>query len=263
MNLLAMKISVRLLGLGLLLLGQPRLLSAQEATTPPPCHDVLYLRDGSQLRGQIQATKDSGSVLVFRTWNGVEMDVPRTEITKILQKCNNRTAKTYHFKETDWYHHSRMGLLIGQTYYRENRTGLQIQHSSGWMFSRLLGVGLGAGIDVFDGQGNIPATYPIFAEVRGFLFPQRITPFYALGGGWGFSKKNNADNSAWGWSETWKGGWMAQAAVGYRIGNNFTVQAGFRLQHARREWSSNWWGIESRTDRILHRRLMLGVGLLL
>lgn len=261
MNLRAMKIFVRLLGLGLLLLGQPRLLSAQETSAPPPCHDVLHLRNGSQLRGQIQATKNEGNILVFRTWSGVEMDVPRTEINKILQKCNDRTAKTYHFKETDWYHHSQMGLLIGQTYYRESRTGLHLQHSSGRMFSRLLGAGLGAGVGVFDGQGNIPATYSVFAEMRGYLLPQRITPFYALAGGWGFVGKIDDDN--WGWNETWKGGWMAQATVGYRIGNNFTVQAGFRLQHTRRELESNWWGVESRTDRILHKRLMLGLGLLL
>jgi len=261
MNLLAMKISVRLLGLGLLLLGQPRLLSAQEATTPPPCRDVLYLRDGSVLRGQIIATKHDGVVFVFRAWGGAEMDIPRPDVLRIAQRCKHDGARTYDFRETSWYHHSRLGLLIGQTYYGDNRAGPQIQHSSGRMFSRLLGVGLGAGIDVFDGQGNIPTTYPIFAEMRGYLLPQRITPFYALAGGWGFSGKNRFND--WGWNETWRGGWMAQATVGYRIGNNFTVQAGFRLQHIRREWSSNWWGADSSTDRILHKRLTVGVGLLL
>jgi hypothetical protein len=255
-----MKIFIRLLGLGLLLLGQPRLLSAQEAPAPP-CHDVLHLRDGSQLRGQIQATKDDGKTLVFRTWSGVELDIPRVEVTRILQRCNDRSLKTYHFKETGWFHNTRLGLLIGQSYYGDSRIGLQLQHSSGWMFSRVAGIGLGSGIDIFDAQGNEPAMYPVFAEVRGYLQPRRITPFYALAGGWAFSGKNST--SDWGWNESWKGGWMAQATVGYRIGNNVTIQVGIRLQHRQREWSSNGWGTDSGTDQILHKRVMAGVGLLL
>ncbi|MBK9336857.1 MAG: hypothetical protein IPM98_09820 [Lewinellaceae bacterium] len=257
-----MKLFVRLLGLGLLLFGQPRLLSAQEAASPQPCHDMLHLRDGSRLRGQITATLHDGKTLAFRTWGGAEMEILRADVQRIVQRCNDRAARVYNFREKGWYHHTRAGILPGQTYYGYSRPGLSFQHSSGWMFSRRLGVGLGTGMEFFDRSGNEPAVYPIFAEVRSYLLPRRITPFGALACGWSFSEKNRP--SDWGSNEIWKGGWMAQATVGYRIGNNLTIQGGIRLQHRQREWSSSdWWIGSAGTDRILHKRLMLGIGLLL
>lgn len=257
-----MKIFIRLLGLGLLL-GQPWLLSAQETAAPaPPCRDALHLHDGSVLRGQVVAVKNDGKTLHFRTWGGAEMDIPRQSVRYIRQRCRDEQgAKPYTFQEHGWYNHTRLGSLIGQTFYDGIRTGFQVQHSSGWMFSRLVGVGLGTGMEFFDGLGNEPAVYPVFAEVRGYLLPQRITPFYSLAGGWGFSGQKGTN--AWGEDEDWKGGWMAQAIVGYRIGNHFSIQTGLRLQHRVREWSSNWWNPATNTDRLLYKRIMLGVGILL
>lgn len=262
MNLPAVKIFIRLLGLGLLL-GQPWLLSAQETAAPsPPCRDVLHLHKGSVLRGQIVATQNEGKTLLFRTWGGAEMEIARQEVLYIRQRCHDgRAPRSYTFREHGWYHHTRLGGLIGQTYYDGVRTGFQLQHSSGWMFSRFVGVGLGTGVEFFDGRGNEPAVYPVFAEVRGYLLPQRITPFYALAAGWGFSGKKGT--STWGETETWKGGWAAQATIGYRIGNYFTIQTGLRLQHRAREWSSPWWNPDTNTDRLLYKRIMLGVGILL
>lgn len=59
---------------------------------------------------------------------------------------------------------------------------------------------------------------------------------------------------------------MTQAEIGYRVGNHLIVHGGFRLQRKYRDWASNWGGPEGGirgTDRILHKRLVLGLGLLL
>ncbi len=259
-----MKIHVRHVGLGLLLLlGQPWFLSAQETMTavPAKCHDILYLSDGSQLRGQITATLDNGAILSFKTWSGLAMDIPRASVKRIVQRCSeDKLPKVYDFRETGWYHHTRGGFLVGQTYFGENVTGIQLLHSSGRMFSRLLGVGLGVGVDHFGLDGSDVATYPVFAEVRSYLTARRVTPYLALGAGWAFS--GNRTTGDFGRLENWSGGWMAQGDVGYRIGNNFTINLGVRLQQKRREWSSNWWTQESGTDRILHARFVVGAGLL-
>lgn len=205
--------------------------------------------------------------LVFRTGSDLLLDIPMAQVRRIIQRCGDKKLVTgfrqpYNLPEHGWYHHTRTGALIGQAYYGFNEQGIYLQHSSGWLFSRLLGAGIGAGLDYFALGGSDAATFPVFAEVRGYLLPRRVSPFYSLGAGWGFIGHSNPDN--WSSLDTWKGGWMAQVDIGYRIGQHFTVNCGFRLQQKKREWTS-FWGPEGGygTDRILHKRLVLGLGLLL
>ncbi|MBK6931405.1 MAG: hypothetical protein IPH12_11265 [Saprospirales bacterium] len=243
----------------------PLLLPAQNPATG--CRDVIRLKDGSTLRGQIQEIKHDGNTLSFRTWNGVVIDLPRSQVRRIVQRCDNgravaQTARAYDFTERGWYHHTRAGALIGQAYTGNNVSGYQLQHSSGWKLTRMFGAGIGAGLEYFDPSGFDSATYPIFTEIRGFLFPKRITPYYTLAGGWAFTGQLGEDR--WGLIDTWKGGWLLQADIGYRIGNHFTVHCGLRLQQKTREWTSDW-GPESGNgaDHILYKRFVAGIGLLL
>lgn len=262
-----MKINTRLLGLLglLLLLWQPRLLWGQEK---PNCQDVLHIAGGNRLVGQIMDLKP-GDTLVFQTWGGTIFHIPRKEVLRIVQHCRktrgiSRAPRAYSFKERGWYHHTRGSLLLGQAYYGFDNVGVQIQHSSGRMFSRLLGAGLGTGIERFDPDGVDAVIYPVFAEIRGYLQPKRFSVYYNVGAGWGIVGRSEGER--WGYTDTWRGGWLAQGEIGYRIGNHFTVHAGLRLQRKYREWTSNWWGGPEGfhgTDRILHKRFIIGLGLLL
>ena len=260
-----MKINTRLLSLGLLLLlWQPRLLRGQEK---PDCRDVLYIAGGNRLTGQITEIK-AGDTLVFQSWGGAMFHIPRKEVKRIVQDCRrtkgaSRGPRPYTFKERGLYHHTRGSVLLGQAYYGLDNTGLQLQHSSGWMFSRLLGLGLGTGIERFDPEGSDASVYPVFAEIRGYVLPKPLTPYYSIAAGWGFAGRSRGDR--WGYTDTWHGGWTAQAEIGYRIGNHLIVHGGLRLQRKYRDWTSNWGGPEGMhgTDRILHKRLVLGLGLLL
>ena len=254
-----MKTVLRMLGLGLLLLGQPRLLTAQDAQK---CHDILILRDGSRFHGQL--TEMSGDSLLFHLYTGPNIRLYSTQVKRIIQRCKGKEfQKPYTFKEKGWYHHTQGNVLIGQTYYGVNQTGFQLQHSSGWMLNRWLGIGLGLGADFFSPKSELEvATYPIFAEARGYVSSKPVTLFYTLGGGWAFTGRNS--NSRWGYIDNWKGGWMAQGLVGYRLGNHFSVQAGIRLQQKHRDWSSSWDpNVLTGSDRILQKRLILGLGVLL
>jgi len=227
------------------------------------CHDVVYLKGGSVLRGTIlEYIADSN--LVMSSWSGARLQVPSSTVKRIVQQCKGDkkanvpfSQRPYSFKETGWYHATRFTVLAG-----ESGTGVGFQHSTGFKLNRYAGIGLGVGVENFGPYDGVTATYPIFVELRGYLLPKKITPFYALGAGIGLAKKYS-DNSTWeGGSERWKGGWMAQGQIGYRIGNNAFVHLGIRLQHKTRYWINDWWGIRG-TDKILHKRLEIGIGLLL
>ena len=55
---------------------------------------------------------------------------------------------------------------------------------------------------------------------------------------------------------------MAQGQLGYRAGNHFTLHVGLRFQHKTRTWENGWGGGKG-VDKILQKRLEIGVGILL
>jgi len=223
------------------------------------CYDVVYLRNGSILRGKI-AEYNLGGDLAMTTWNGAQMRFPSSNVKKIKQHCRNEdrtplSQRPYSFRESGWYHCSRAEIMISQ-----NGVGLGLQHSSGLKINRWLGLGLGVGIENLTLWNDDIDSYPVFGEVRGYFLPRNISPFYAFGAGWGFVGKRDDFSDFNGFVNKWQGGGMAQGQIGYRIGNHCTVHVGLRFQRKTRIWRS--WNVEGE-DSILQKRFEMGVGILL
>ncbi|MFN0217146.1 MAG: hypothetical protein ACKVT2_23050 [Saprospiraceae bacterium] len=231
------------------------------AQTKENCRDQVYLNDGSILLGKITDYHIGGD-LTMTSWSGGKIQLPAGNVKKIKQICRDEKTKAdplfkrpYTFQETGWYHASRFEILWGNQDF-----GLGLQHSSGLKLNRSLGVGIGVGIEHLGNLEEDVTTYPLFLEVRGYLWPKNVTPFYALGLGWAFvGKENDFSNIS---SQDWKGGWMAQWQIGYRLGNHFTMHGGLRFQRKTRTWS-NWWNTVENKDKILQKRLEIGIGILL
>lgn len=241
-----------------LLLSAAPLFAQQEA---PDCTDIVYLHGGSKLQGRITEYTEGGG-LVLRTWSGLNMNVSAGNVKRIVQRCKDgkRLPKAYDFKEHGLYNNTRAGILGGKTYYGPRSTGYTLQHSIGWMLQRRIGAGIGAGVEAFDTEGAEVTTYPVFAEVRGYLLPKNVTPFYSVAAGWGFAGKNGDTQN--GLIENWGGGWMSKIQAGYRLGNHVTVHCGISFQKKTRDWQS-FWGGDRGKDHILHKRMELAIGILL
>ena len=224
------------------------------------CRDVVFLRNGSILRGKVTEYNLSGD-LAMTTWGGAQLRLPASKVRKVKQYCRDdrRTPlsqRPYSFRESGWYHATRAMTLVAH-----NEIGLGVQHSSGLMISRWLGVGVGVGVENLAPDNDDVTTYPLFGEVRGYFLPRHITPFYALAAGWGFADQKGDRNNFDRITEKWRGGWMAQGQIGYRMGNHFTIHLGLRLQRKTRTWDSNR-NLKG-VDRILHKRFDIGLGILL
>lgn len=229
---------------------------------PDDCQDIVYLRGGSEYRGKITEYAPGGN-LVIVTWNGVTMTVPADNVKRVVQRCKEsrrRQPRDYDFKERGLYNATRLGVLVGQTYVGEKATGASLYHSIGWMFNRWIGAGIGGGVETFSPDGFEAPSYPIFVEARGYFLEKNVTPFYTIGAGWAFTGKNAG--SQWGYTDNWSGGWLAKMQIGYRLGNHFTMHGGLSFQKKTRDWRSTWGG-EWGKDRILHKRLELGIGVIL
>ena len=153
-------------------------------------------------------------------------------------------------------------MLTGRTWWNESVTGFSLYNSTGYLFSRWLGVGLGLGIDAYSPYVNQinQATYPVFIEARGYLMASNMAPFYNFSAGWGFA--GGRSNARFGYDDQWRGGWLLHGRLGYRLGNHFTIFGGLRFQRQDRVWTHFQDQSEGK-DRILHRRFELGLGLLL
>lgn len=243
--------------------------SAQQ--TPPDtagCADIVYLRNGSVYRGRL-VEQLSDQTLVLRTWSGLTLHLPAKQIRRVVQRCPRDSArrraampKPYTFRERGWYNATTASVLTGRAYWGDYALGYSLHNSTGYAFSRIAGIGVGFGADVYSPYQDDfhQPVYPIFAEARGYLSRRHVAPFYAAGVGWGFA--GNSGQDRWGYEDRWRGGWLAQLRVGYRLGNHFTLHAGLRLQRQKRIWT-NAWDFSRGQDRILYRRLELGFGLLL
>ncbi len=256
-------------------LGSPSQLAAQ-TLAQDSCTDFVYLTNGSRYQGHITEIRQEGTELkaVFLATNsGLNLSLAGKDIRKIVQKCPNEPApqpKPYRFREHGRYMATRLGTLTGTVYWGEHATGLYLQQSVGYQWNRLLGAGIGAGFEVFEtgDLGDIPS-YPVFAEMRGYLLPKNTTPYYMVSAGYAFAGKFTPEESTW-WTTQrttgWDGGWMAQASLGYRIGQHFTLDFGVRFQSKSRNWAtSDWQGRETQTgvDNILHKRFTLALGIIL
>jgi hypothetical protein len=227
------------------------------------CQDVVYLKGRSVFRGTITEYKTDG-YLVMTTWSGGQIQVPAINVNRIVQKCKedkpvgaSSPRPAYSFEETGWYHATRMSVLFGSS-----GIGAGVQHSSGIKINRLIGIGIGAGLENFDPFDAGVTTFPIFAEMRGYFLPKSISPFYAVGVGYGISGNSKDDGRNDGAINQWRGGYLLQGHLGYRIGNHGFIQLGIRLQHKTRRWENIWSGVTG-VDQLLYKRLDIGFGLLL
>lgn len=229
-----------------------------------PCVDVVRLVSGHVFRGKIIKYQPSDS-LHMETFGGAVLHIPDSKIQHIAQRCRKQRVrgaappKPYNFRERGLYNATRAAALVAA-----DDLDFSLQHSTGYQFNRWVGLGLGIGVENLSYRDleTVP-TYPVFLEIRGYLSAQNLSPFYAVGGGWAF-KGSEPDEETSGWwavRDTWKAGWLAQAQVGYRIGNHITAHIGVRLQHKSRTWQRN--DNTTGLDLMLHKRMEIGVGILL
>lgn len=230
--------------------------------------DIVWLKDGSKLRGTILKWELERG-MDFKLLTGAEIVIPKNEIQRVMQDITLREGseketntyvrppRVYAFKEKGWYQNTSVFLNISFS------GGAGIHHAMGYRFSRLLGVGIGSGIEThdFDAIRNI---IPVYAEARGFLLPKKITPYYALKIGYGIALKERFFEGPSG-SANAKGGFHFSPEFGVRFGAgdvSYYLGLEYKIQNASYTYPDFFGGGAIITDKISYRRLELRTGLL-
>lgn len=222
---------------------------------------IVYLKGGSIFKGEI-IEYVQGGVLKLKLANSEAIilldgkDVKKIIHGEVGEVFLQKQKKAYRFKERGFYNATYMNLSVAGSAYSSSRInfGYGVQTSFGYQFNRLLGAGLGIGMDYYY-EGSGQNLMPVFGEIRGYLFPKNFTPMYILATGYGFAFKDEDRNI----TEA-KGGWMIHPAIGFRMGGsklmNFTLDAGVKIQKAEYTFV-NW---DTRIQKITYKRLVIRVG---
>lgn len=224
-------------------------LGLQIAFAQQSSQDVIYLKDGTAYWGTIIDEGMSSRILIRLSGGNVVVvegrDVERIErgqkgkpqpaakkkapAPKQKKAKSPKGPKDYALQEKGIYHTMSIGALMGREE-NSNPVGLAIHHTTGYMFNRQLGLGLGIGFDHY-ATGGTESVLPVFGEVRGYLSKKKIAPFYAINGGYGFALRRLRKDV-----EEAEGGWVIHPALGLRIGadrqKNAFIDIGYRFQRA-------------------------------
>ncbi|MEM6724044.1 MAG: hypothetical protein AAF598_08400, partial [Bacteroidota bacterium] len=209
---------------------------AQEATTSldQVKHiDVVYLKNGSEFRGQI-IEYQPGEFLKIKILGGVEVEFQDHQIEKIVQEPVSIKAKggpkSYNFSETGFYNFTYVSNFNASSGFGTHYVGLGLHTVTGYQINRLIGVGIGIGIENY--EVSFPRSVaPLYLEARGYFTDKNISPYYSMNVGWGFPLKREFN----GVNET-EGGVFINPNIGVRLGAkkgvNFTADVGYKYQRA-------------------------------
>lgn len=228
---------------------------------------VVHLKNGSSLIGQLIQFSDDAPVVMIMG-DGEQITVPRNLVESVarlgkkLKKTKLKYAdKPYAFQETGW--HYKIGLSYIERGNLGYPAGYSIEVGTVYHFSRMLGIGLHTGVDVYD-SGSLEKIIPIYVNVQGYINSKKVTPFYSFGIGIGIP---NIEEEQWD-DLSVKAGLLLYPKVGIRItGNensNITFFTGYKIQNSSIRTNFNCLDSSGPCDefieqRRIYRRLVLGV----
>lgn len=200
--------------------------------------DVVYLKNGSVLRGEI-LEHEVGKYLKIRLREGVDFSYKTEEIDKVSREASKYTKIKLR------YHNGFMPVRFlerGQIFtqlafslaFNETQNQVLTNVSARLKVFKHLGTrvnpGLGTGFDFYEGGLIIP----VFAELQGDFFKKQITPYYFLQGGYGIGAGGSRDHIIF------RGGLMAHVGMGVHwytdTKRSYYLGMGFRAQQTYQEF---------------------------
>lgn len=208
--------------------------------------DVVYLKNGSIIRGQIIEHKKEGqikieilggSVLVYQS-----SEVVRMEKEIVNRRGRYRPKRPMHKIDKGYYVSIVAGHSLGQGDFGAPEPGLSISGVAGYHFHRLLGVGGGVGLSTL---GLYPFV-PVYANIRGYLLKTSTSLFYDLNVGYGFALPSVMHMNFLGQEATSQGGLYLRPSIGIRFPStrrtHVVMDFGYEIQFARYDyvdWNRN------------------------
>jgi hypothetical protein len=235
------------------------LVLSQEVATPTKTKDLVYLKDGSTLRGTIIEQVPNEYVKIGIV-GGTVVELPMSEVKRITADKGNYTFNPdgSNSKVKGFYTGYNLQAMLGQSSESEFEqrlvVGAGIQYSLGYQFNKYASLGGGFGLQLYDKVFG-----DLFVQARGFLPLGKLTPTLAVDAGYGVPLilsgiGNNITQQ--------RGGISLRPSIGLRIATrnraDILVDAGYQFQHFTSK--ANWgWGSIDEFD-VWYKRMSFRVG---
>lgn len=235
--------------------------------------DVVYLHDGSILKGQVLAFQPEGKIRV-EILGGSVLVYPASAVkelkkepvpTNLLTNESPKATEGIPLKTKGLYSVSQAHANFGKDYNYQIQVGTGISQTVGYQFNQWIGLGLGTG---FSSIGN-KSFVPIFSEARGYFSKDVSGFFYSLAAGYAYAFKHGIDQFSFSNNNTKaEGGLWVYPAIGYRFKSskkmNACLDLGYCIQKASYEYNApDWTGNPTvYTEDNTWKRLTLRFGIL-
>lgn len=205
--------------------------------------DVLYLHSGDIIRGRI-LSQDSesikiellgGTLLVYSVDEVERIQDEPSPFRRVKVRLGHEYRQTS-FRKIGLYHIVSIDWNFNQNQWDELRLDPHLRYAAGYYFNRYVSLGLGTGLDPYEGGLLIPW----YIDFRGDLWEKKVTPTYYANLGYGFV-------AAEGWPvDNMTGGAMLGLGVGWKINtpskSEWLITLGYKMQHTYQERSAwGWW----------------------
>lgn len=204
--------------------------------------DVIYLINKSKYRGEI-LDWDRDSLVRMRTWSGLEIDVPKDMIKRIVQK--RVPGVDPRFSHGRFYKAVTLGF---GTIDAEGSFLFDAQF--GYQFNRWALVGLSTGAHILDVNSQLQSV-PLMLEWRAFPFQRRLSPYIGLRGGLCFPWE---EEDPWAQDRDYLTSYAGNALAGLQLGQigeaAFLMETGYQFNriHSEQRWE------DSKGNPIVHHR---------
>ena len=238
----------------LLFSGALLLLSLAEARAQGPTEQVLYLKNGWVLRGQLISAPTADPIRL-QTADRNEFAFRQAEVDSLRQRplppARNLAVA---YKARGFGHFTELGALAGRnTSSSVNTSAFSFQTVNGYKFNQWVFAGLGVGADLYATQSLMP----VFASLRGdFTRRGTLLPFYFLDAGYGFNITGR-DNTL-SQPVTYEGGSLWAAGVGMKV--LFNNNTGFLLSLAYRTQRTTLTREAAAPERVVFERIAVRAG---
>jgi hypothetical protein len=211
--------------------------------------DVVYLKNGSIIRGELIADPAGGTVKIETVGRNL-LVFQDAEVEKVTRELA-RAAFKYPFT-TGYLNMTEVGLSVGNSY-RQNegrKEDITLQTFNGYQFAPYLALGLTAGVDAY----SRITLLPVGLGLRGDLTKTRIRPYYGLDAGYALDWLNNPRQTG-----NRQGGFFWSPGLGLKFSSRrnhaFLINLAYRQQTTSLEtpFGNGTSVTENRFNRVLFR----------
>ena len=243
----------------LLIISLLQVVAFSQDTNLTKTKDIIYLKDGSTLRGVIIEQIPDQYVKISIA-GGTVIEVNMNEVKRIKADKGNYAFNPdgSNSKVKGFYTGYNVQTMFGQAgesdFEQRLIFGVGIQYSLGYQINKYAAIGGGVGLQLYDNVFG-----DAFIQARGFLPLGKFTPTLAIDAGYGvplvLSDINNDVTQQ-------KGGVSLRPSIGVRIATrkraDILIDVGYQFQHFTSK--SNWgWGSIDEFD-VWYKRMSFRVG---